>query len=87
MISRIGDSLQRLSTSYAHDQGQQYPVVLIEIERDGRLLRCEIIDSSGSPRLDNDALDAVERTEFEPLPEWYTGFSIPFKIDFSRVRQ
>lgn len=61
MISRIGDSLQRLSTSYAHDQGQQYPVVLIEIERDGRLLRCEIIDSSGSPRLDNDALDAFHR--------------------------
>lgn len=60
-------------------------VVQIVIGKDGTLLSCDVIESSGNKRSDAEAKAAVEATEFDPLPEWYKGEQLTFKIDLSKV--
>lgn len=60
-------------------------VVKIEIAHDGSLLCAEILESSGNKKTDKAAIAAIEGTEFAPLPEWYKGESLTFKINMDKV--
>lgn len=79
------DMLARIANNWPSKRKIGNMVILAEIARDGKLLRSEILSSSGNKKVDKEALATVESTEFAPLPEWFKGESIPFQIELSRV--
>jgi len=57
------------------------PVVIsLVIAKDGKLLKHAILQSSGSKKCDQEALHAVNETDYAPLPKWYLGGPLEFKI-------
>jgi len=60
-------------------------VVLITIAQDGSLISTSIMESSGSKRADREALQAVNATSFAPLPAWYKGDLISFRIEMIKT--
>jgi TonB family protein len=59
--------------------------VLLELSSKGELLSSEIFQSSGDKTADTDALEACRAVKYEPLPSWYRGDTLTFKIEFARV--
>jgi TonB family protein len=59
--------------------------LLITLDRDGNLLASEVLESSGSRRLDKQAIVAVKNTEFAPLPEWFKGNHLQFRVELTNV--
>ena len=58
-------------------------VLLFKIAKDGRLLTCRVLKSSGLQSADAAALKAVELTApFKPLPADYRGQSIDIQFTF-----
>jgi TonB family protein len=54
--------------------------ISVVIARDGTLTNKAILDSSGRRKCDTEVLRAVTETEFEPLPKWYKGGPLEFKL-------
>lgn len=79
------DLLVRLAQNWKPKQPNQNIIVLLTIAHDGKLLASEIFQSSGSKKADKEALASVEATEFAPLPDWYKGDQLKFKIELSKV--
>lgn len=79
------DMLVRIAQNWQPKRKTENMILLVEIGRDGALLRCEVLESSGNKRSDKEAIAAVEATEFAALPDWYKGDSIPFKIELAKV--
>lgn len=59
--------------------------LLLTIDHDGHLIGSEIFESSGNKKADKEALTAAQTTTYEPLPDWYKGESLTFKIQLSKV--
>ena len=58
-------------------------VLLFKIAKDGRLLSCSVLKSSGLPSADKAALHAVQATApFKPLPVEYKNQSIDIQFTF-----
>lgn len=79
------DMLIRIAANWNPKRKYENIILLVEVSREGQLLRCEVVESSGNKKADNEAIKAIEQTEFAPLPEWYKGESIPFKIELAKV--
>ena len=60
--------------------------VLFEIGKDGKVLNAEIFESSGHRKLDAEAIALIQNIDFEPLPEWYRGESLTFRVDMDNLR-
>jgi TonB family protein len=60
-------------------------LVSLTIAHDGTLLAYEILQSSGNRKMDHQALEALQSTEFQPLPDWYKGEQLQFKVELSKV--
>ncbi len=60
-------------------------IVKITINHEGKLVEAEIVQSSGNRKADEECLSAIEATDFDPLPEWFKGESLPFKISMNKV--
>lgn len=60
-------------------------ILLVTLDRDGNLLESEILESSGSKKVDKQALIAVKNTEFAPLPEWFKGEHLKFRVELTSV--
>jgi hypothetical protein len=60
-------------------------VVLLVIAHDGSLLEREIVVGSGSKRSDKEILKAIDETQFPPLPEWFKGKRLNFKLELSKT--
>ena len=58
-------------------------VVLLEINHQGRLVGREIEQSSGKKKVDRYALEALDATDFEPLPDFYKPDTLKFRITLS----
>lgn len=56
-------------------------VLLVDIANDGSLISVEVVDGSGSRKIDRGAVEAVERTAFAPFPEWCKRKHLRFRID------
>lgn len=54
-------------------------VVLVRIAHDGKVLDRQVISAANNRAIKN-ALAAIDTTEFEPLPDWYRGEEITFKL-------
>lgn len=60
-------------------------ILIVEVSKTGELVKREIIDSSGDDLRDKEALSAIDATTFAPLPQWYRGQTIPFKIELAHT--
>lgn len=79
------DLLMRLAANW-HPKKQLDPIVLLlTIDKEGNLVGAEIFQSSGNKKADKEALTAAQATEYAPLPDWYKGESLTFKIELSKV--
>lgn len=61
-------------------------VIQFELDRSGKLISRQVLQSSGDPALDNRALDWMDRAEFPPLPEALNSrelFTVP--LEFKRA--
>lgn len=79
------DLLVRLAQNWHPKKSFADLVVLITVDHDGHLIGSEIFQSSGSRKADKEAIEAVNATEFAPLPDWYKGDTLTFKIQMSKV--
>ncbi len=61
-------------------------ILLVNVGKDGKLLSSEIQEGSGYSLLDKQFLSSVRATEFAPLPDWFKGESITFKIELSKLQ-
>lgn len=77
--------LTRIAGNWHPKRKNETMTVQIQIGKDGQVLACEVIESSGNKRSDSEAVAAIEATEFPPLPEWYKGEQLTFKIDLAKV--
>ncbi len=88
-IGNIGpyrkDLLMRLAKNWTRQANGTVPVVVIELAKDGTLRSVVISVSSGSKESDKAAIEAVKKTQFAPLPDWYRGDKLTFKIELSKV--
>jgi len=57
-------------------------VVKFTIAKDGKLIDSKIIQSSDVASYDKAALDAIQKTSYEPLPKEFDGESIPIEFAF-----
>lgn len=55
-------------------------VVLVDIARDGSLVSAQLKESCGNRKADRDALVAVQRTTFDPLPSWVRSSHLRFLV-------
>lgn len=79
------DMLYRIAQNWHPKFKNENLILQIVIGKDGQLLSAEIIESSGRRKGDKEAIAAVEATEFAPLPEWYRGEQLTFKIAMEKV--
>jgi len=79
------DMLMRIAANYHPKHKDASMTMQIQIGRDGQVLSVEVKESSGNKHADKEAEVAIEATEFAPLPDWYKGDNLTFKIDFAKV--
>lgn len=81
------DLLMKIAANWHPKRKVEAMTVQIQIGKDGQVLSVEIIESSGNKRADKEAQAAIEATEFAPLPDWFKGDELTFKIDMKKVEQ
>lgn len=79
------DLLLRISEHWTASSANENIVVLITLDKDGKLLAVDVLESSGKKRFDEKALAAIKTTIFPRLPDWYKGSQLVFKIDMAKV--
>jgi TonB family protein len=79
------DMLIRIAQNWHPKRKNESIVILVTIDRDGKLLSDEVLESSGNKKSDKEALAAIEATEFAGLPDWYKGEQLQFKINLDKV--
>lgn len=81
------DLLIRIAQNWHPKRKAESIIILATIDHEGKLLTSEVLQSSGNKKADNEALAAVEGTEFSPLPDWFKGEQLQFKISMDKVEQ
>ncbi len=79
------DLLLRLAQNWHPKRTYENLIVLVVLDHDGHLVSSEIFQSSGNKKGDKEALEAVQATEYAPLPDWFKGETLTFKIELSKV--
>lgn len=74
------DLLSRIKKTWNVNQ-PFLPVTLeVVIDHNGKLVSRDLIDGTGNPQLDQSLLQAVDNTEYAPLPDWYKSEHLRFKL-------
>jgi TonB family protein len=60
-------------------------IVKLKIGKEGKLLGVVIDKASGDKDVDNRAIESLKKTKFSPLPNWYFGESLDFRVDLSKI--
>ena len=79
------DLLMRLSDNWNPKKRYDPIILLIVLDKEGHLVHAEIFQSSGNKKADKEALAAAQVTEYAPLPDWFTGDTLTFRIDLSKI--
>lgn len=86
-VKSYNDGLKmRLAMNWNSIPSKNLPVILITLDHDGHLVETSIFESSDDQRIDKAALYAATITKYAPLPNWYKGHQITFKINMSSVQ-
>jgi TonB family protein len=81
------DLLIRLAQNWHPKNKTESLIVMLTINHEGKVLSDEVVQSSGNSKADDDALGAIASTEFAPLPDWFKGDHLQFKINLDKVSQ
>jgi len=79
------DMLLRLRKHWRADRNHSFGTIQIDIARSGVVISSRVIESCGSLTVDKEVLNLFKKTVFMPLPDWYKGQFITFKIDTSKI--
>lgn len=79
------DMLMRLAENWHPKKLRGNIVVVITLSAAGQLINSEIQNSSGDEKLDQYAIDTINKTAFAPLPSWFTGSQLRLKVELARV--
>jgi TonB family protein len=79
------DLLARIARNWRPGRKPVELTALISLDHDGRLRFAEITKSSGNKNADRHVIEAIRRTEFAPLPEWYSADTLEFEILMTNV--
>lgn len=60
-------------------------VVQLVIGKDGSVVSTQIIESAGNKRKDAKITAALQEMHFAPLPEWYRGEQLTFRIELEKA--
>jgi TonB family protein len=77
--------LIRIAQNWHPKRKNESLVVAILLDHSGNLLSSEVLESSGNKKSDKEAIAAIEKTAFAPLPDWYKGNQMMFKIELAKV--
>jgi TonB family protein len=77
------DLLARLAKLCKPVQQHDRIIITLTVSRAGRAIRCELIESSGSDQVDREVLEAAKSAEYAPVPAWYKGEQLTFRLDLS----
>lgn len=77
--------LMKIAANWHPKHKNETMTVQIQLGKDGSVISCEVVESSGNKRADKEAQAAIESTEFSPLPPWYKGNDMIFRIDLAKV--
>lgn len=80
------DLMKRLAANFPIVSDEILPTILITINHDGKLSKVELYDSYDDKKLVKAALYAASVTEYAPLPDWYKGQDVTFKVNMSSVQ-
>lgn len=64
-------------------QKPQGPIVSITISHHGQVIHVEMLESSGNKNIDKQAVMAVFDTKCDPLPDWFNGEQLTFKVNMA----
>ncbi len=59
--------------------------VRLTVAKQGELLASELICSSGSRKLDREALKTIESLDLPALPDWFRGEDLTFQLDLNSI--
>jgi hypothetical protein len=80
------DMLVRISQNW-HPQKRNLSLVLeIKLAHDGTLVSSQVVESADKDS-DEQALAAIASTAFAPLPDWYRGETLLFKVHMDKVER
>jgi TonB family protein len=77
------DMLERIAQNW-HPRRTTDLIVVVTIAKDGSVVGCEIFQSSGDKKIDKEAVAIIEAMEFAPLPDFFKGEQLPFKIELNK---
>lgn len=80
------DLKNRLAMNWTSVSSKNLPVILITIDHSGNLVETALFESTDDQKIDKAALYAATITEYAPLPDWYKGHQITFKINMSSIQ-
>jgi hypothetical protein len=79
--------LQKLARNWKPSQSKSGLVMLIMIGRTGELVNYTVQQSSGDAAIDEQARKLIQTSSYDPLPAWYAGDRLEFKIAFDQLEQ
>ncbi len=76
------DLLLRIAQNWKPPSNRAVNVIVwLVINKEGRAIMASIIASNASKRTQRETLEAINSTEFAPLPDWCKSDTLSFKID------
>lgn len=78
------DVIFRISKNW-HRKNCYSIIFELSIDKNGKVKSAAVVDSTGLPEADDEALSIAKSTEFAPLPEWYREDVLALKIDSARI--
>lgn len=81
------DLLMRIAASWHPGKVGETMTVDLKVGKDGKLLECKMIQSSGNKAEDEKAIKDIKNTILAPLPAWYPAKTADFRIDLSKVER
>lgn len=84
MVPYQMDVISRISKNW-HRKNCYSIIVELSIDKDGKVKSVAVVNSTGLPEADEEALSIAKSTEFAPLPDWYQDDVLALKIDSARI--
>lgn len=78
------DVIFRISKNW-HRKNCYSIIFELAIDKNGKVKSAAVVDSTGLPEADDEALSIAKSTELAPLPEWYREDVLALKIDSARI--
>lgn len=79
------DVLRRILSNLTAREGSDRVIIKLTVARDGHVTACDLTESSGNVDTDKEVLQVAQSTPYAPIPDWYKGDHLMFKLDLSTI--